>query len=256
MIQRRFYTLRRRSSAFPSHRPLPTSHTQSAFSLKDSPYPVLANYGTQVYAVATYDALFKWILDDPEIRPSFFHARVPGINVTSSERLDENMNPLQEFQLFRKFVNNIDTHKTVENLKNSSGLEVRIKRNNQTEYTLFNNGTDLLTELLDYFGDIINGFPSGNYDGGIDFVCLLDTGEYALVVTQIVQQDYWDMRALAYIAAFNGKQIRKGGERKDIKKVIGINALGGRINTKNHWKDNPDEYLRHYRVQEQVNKGR
>jgi predicted transposase/invertase (TIGR01784 family) len=181
---------------------------------------------------------------------------VPGINVTYSERLDENMNPLQEFQLLRKFVNNNDTQKTVANLKNSSGFEVRIKKNNQTKYTQFNKGTDLLTELLAYFGDIIKGFPSENYDGRMDFVCRLDTGEYALVETQIVRQDFWDMRALAYIAAFYGKQIRKGGEWKDIKKVIGINILGGGIDTQNPWKDAPNEYLRHYRVQEQVNKGR
>jgi predicted transposase/invertase (TIGR01784 family) len=250
--------LRRRSIiAFPSHRTLPNSCTHSTFALKDAAHSdPLAKYGTQVYGVATYDALFKWILDDPEVRPSFFHALVPGINVTYSERLDENMNPLQEFQLLRKFVNNNDTQKTVANLKNSSGFEVRIKKNNQTKYTQFNKGTDLLTELLAYFGDIIKGFPSENYDGRMDFVCRLDTGEYALVETQIVRQDFWDMRALAYIAAFYGKQIRKGGEWKDIKKVIGINILGGGIDTQNPWKDAPNEYLRHYRVQEQVNKGR
>jgi predicted transposase/invertase (TIGR01784 family) len=89
----------------------------------------------------------------------------------------------------------------------------------------------------------------------MDFVCRLQTGEYALVETQIVRQDFWDMRALAYIAAFYGKQIRKGGEWKDIKKVIGINILGGGIDTQNPWKDAPDEYLRHYRVQEQINRG-
>ena len=77
-----------------------------------------------MYGVATYDALFKWILDDPDVRSSFFHALVPGINVTSSERL----NPLQEFQLLRKFVNNNDTQKTVANLKSYSGFEARIKK--------------------------------------------------------------------------------------------------------------------------------
>ena len=42
-----------------------SSHTQSTFALKDVPNPefqmtdLLAKYGTQVYGVATYDALFK-----------------------------------------------------------------------------------------------------------------------------------------------------------------------------------------------------
>ena len=245
--------LRSSSFAFPSHRTLPDTHTQSTFALKDVPNPdLLAKYGTQVYGVATYDALFKWILDDPDVRSSFFHALVPGINMTSSERL----NPLQEFQLLRKFVNNNDTQKTVANLKSYSGFEARIKKNNQTKYTHFNKGTDLLTELVSYFGDIIKFFPSENCNGRMDFMCRLDTGEYALVeITQVARQNFWDMRALAYIAAFYGKQIRKGGEWKDIKKVIGINIVGGGIDTQNPWKDAPDEYLRHYRVQEQINRG-
>ena len=234
------------------------SHAHSKFSLKDaSNTDPLAKYGTQVYGVATYDGLFKFILDDPDIRPSFFHALV-GINVTSSERLDENMNPLQEFQILRKFVHSSKTLKTVADLKSSSGFEVRIKRNNQTStrYTPFKEGTQLLADFLEYFGDIVKAFPTESYQGKMDFVCRLDTGEYALVETQLIKQDFWDMRALAYIAAFYGNQIRKGGEWKDIKKVIGINILGGGVDVKNPWKDAPDEYLRHYRFQEQLNKGR
>lgn len=236
------------------------SHTHSKFSLKDaSNTDPLAKYGTQtqVYGVATYDGLFKFILGDPEVRPSFFHALI-GINVTSSERLDENMNPLQEFQLLRKFVNSSKTLKTVADLKSSSGFEVRIKRNNQTStrYTPFKGGTQLLADFLDYFGDIVKAFPTESYQGKMDFVCRLDTGEYALVETQLIKQDFWDMRALAYIAAFYGNQIRKGGEWKNIKKAIGINILGGGVDVKNPWKDAPDEYLRHYRFQEQFNKGR
>ncbi len=232
------------------------SYTRSTFVLKDLPSPDrLAKYGTQVYGVATYDALFKWILDDPDVRPSFFHALIPGINVTSSERLDESMNPLQEFQLLRKFVNNNETQKTVAYLKDFSELEVRIKGSNHTDFIQYTRGTHFLTKLLMNFGDIIKAFPSENYDGSMDFVCRLDTGEYALVETQVIRQDYWDRRALAYIAAFYGKQIRKGDDWKDIKKVIGINILGGGVDAQNPWKDAPDEFLRHYRVQEQLNRG-
>ena len=232
------YELRRRS-VFRSHRTSPNSYyTHSTSCLEDARADLLAKYGTQVYGVPTFDPLFKLILDDPEVRPSFFHALVPGINVSSSERLDENMDPLQEFQLLRKFVNSNDTKKVIENLRNSSEFEVRIKKNNK--FTQFGKGTDLLAELLNYFGDIIKGFPTENYDGKMDFVCQLDTGEYILVETQVVKKDFWDMRALAYTALCYGKQICKGGKWKDIKKVIGINILGGGIDEQNPWKDAPD----------------
>ena len=204
-----------------SNQRLGNPYTRSTLALKDSLNPNrLEKYGTQVYGVATYDALFKWILDDAGIRRSFFQAFIPGngINVTSSERLDESMNPLQKFQLLRKFVNNKDTQKTVENLKLFSEFEVRIKKINQTEYSQFDKGTDFLAELLKYFGDIITCFPSENYDGRMDFVCRLDTGEYALVETQIIRQDYWDRRALAYIAAFMDNKFVKVASGKILKR--------------------------------------
>lgn len=140
------------------------SYTQSKFSLKYAPIPdLLARYGAQVYGVATYDGLFKLILDDPEVRPSFFHA-LAGINVTSSERLDESMNPLQELQLLRKFISSGDTLKTVAKFQKNSGFEVPIKRNNQTtEYTPIDKGTHFLSEFLNYFGDIINACPTESY---------------------------------------------------------------------------------------------
>ena len=53
----------------------------------------------QVYGIATYDALFKHVLSDNEVRPSFFHSFLPGLNIISSQRLDEHMNPVETFQL-------------------------------------------------------------------------------------------------------------------------------------------------------------
>jgi hypothetical protein len=50
----------------------------------------------QVYTIPTYDAAFKWILSDDLIRPSFFNAFVPELEIESSERLDEHMNPVEK----------------------------------------------------------------------------------------------------------------------------------------------------------------
>lgn len=212
-------------------------------------------YDSQTYGVATYDALFKKVLSEEDIRSSFLHALLPGVNVLNSERLDDSMNPVKDFQLLRKFVNDNDTLEIVNNLRNSSGIEVRIQSDNTKKFTLNKKGTKFLVEILKNFGDIIRGFPTEDYDGKMDFVCRLDSGEYALVETQIVKQDFWDMRALAYIASFYGKQIRRGGDWRDIKRVIGINILGGGTHIHNPWLNDSNHLLRHYRFQEQINNG-
>lgn len=63
------------------------------------------SYGKQVYGVATYDALFKSVLNDVDIRTSFFNSFIPDLNIITSTRLDENMNPRKEYQSLRKFMN-------------------------------------------------------------------------------------------------------------------------------------------------------
>ncbi len=93
-------------------------------------------------------------------------------------------------------------------------------------------------------------FPKVRYNGTMDFVCQLETGEYALVETQVYPQNYWDERALAYVAAFYGNQLRRGDSWRELNKVIGINILAGE--RRNHWPDTPDQYMRHYKMQEQM----
>ena len=164
-----------------SNRRLDNPYPWSTLTLKDAPnQDPLAKYGSSVFGVAIYDTLFKYILDDADIRLSFFCAFIPGINMTSSERLDESMNPLKEFQVLRRFINDKETKNTVENLKNFD-IEVRRKKRSETEYVQYKKCTDFLIELLNNFGDIIKGFPSESYEGRMDFACRLDTGEFVVV---------------------------------------------------------------------------
>lgn len=148
------------------------------------------NANPQLYGIATYDALFKYVLSDDKIRPSFLHAFIPGMPIVSSHRLDEHMNPLQKLQQLRNFLHHKTTEQTVRDLM------------------------------------------------------------------QVAPQNYWDCRSLAYVATFYGSQLHKEGDWKQIKKVIGINILGGGKDDKQHWSDTPQQYVRHYKVQEQLHKPR
>jgi predicted transposase/invertase (TIGR01784 family) len=71
---------------------------------------------------------------------------------------------------------------------------------------------------------------------------------------QVFPKDGWDKRALAYVSAFYGNQLRKGSDWHDIRKVVGINILGGGPREQGHWKDTPGQYVRHYKFQEQLHK--
>ena len=88
----------------------------------------------------------------------------------------------------------------------------------------------------------------------MDFVCKLDNGEFSLVEMQVLPKDYWDERTLAYAALFYGKQLCKGQDWPDIRKVYAINILGGGTREHAHWPETPEQYMRHYRFQEQLHK--
>ena len=59
----------------------------------------------QIYTIPTYDSAFKHVLRSDTVRLSFLLAFVPNLNnVTSSKLLDENMNPVGNYQSLRHFL--------------------------------------------------------------------------------------------------------------------------------------------------------
>ncbi|USO01619.1 MAG: Rpn family recombination-promoting nuclease/putative transposase [Alphaproteobacteria bacterium] len=204
----------------------------------------------QDYTVPTFDAPFKLVLADDEVRPSFLHAFVPDIGIVESKRLDDHMNPLQEMQTLRTLLHRADTRQTVAELDGARQVQVHLQDTLEDELALHPQATQLLRRMVASFDDLVHAFPKVRYNGTMDFVCQLETGEYALIETQVIPQDYWDERALAYVAAFYGNQLRRGDHWRDLKKVIGINILAGVRG--DHWRDTPEQYVRRYRMQEQL----
>ena len=203
----------------------------------------------QSYGIPTYDALFKYVLDKPSLQPSFFHA-LAGLSVTEATRIDEHMNPLQELEALRTLINDQKTTRAFSSLKSKAGIAVSYQGKKGPK--VHKNFTTFIESIIPYFDDLKRAFPKPRYDGTMDFVCKLSNGDYAMVEMQVIPYDYWDRRALGYVAAFYGKQMREGAQWKDIKRVIGINILGGGRDGLEHWKETPCEYMRHYKLQEQL----
>jgi hypothetical protein len=103
-----------------------------------------------------------------------------------------------------------------------------------------------------YFDDLNRSFPKQSFDRTMDFVCRLSSDEYAMVEMQVILSSDWYVRALAYMCAFFGNQLRRGEEWKDIKCVVGINILGGGKGKLGDWVETPAEYQQHYKTSQYV----
>ena len=152
----------------------------------------------QVYAIPTYDAAFKWVLNSDEVRPSFFHAFIPNMEIQTSTRLDDHMNPLGELQLVRNFLHDKKTLKTAARL--SSALHQYVVQD-KTRGVEDDDATGFLTDMMKRFYDIQRSFPQSRYNGTMDFACQLKNGEFALVEMQVIAEDYW-VRTLECITLF------------------------------------------------------
>ncbi len=84
----------------------------------------------------------------------------------------------------------------------------------------------------------------------MDLLCRLANGELVLVEMQVVPQDYWDKRTLAYAGHVYSRQLCAGGKWSDLKRVICLNILGGGKENKRHWAREGD-FKRHYRFQDE-----
>jgi len=206
----------------------------------------------QTYGIATYDGLFKYVLSDDEVRPSFFHAFIPWLSIKSSKRIDDHMNPFEQFQILRDFIHKQENSDAVSRLLEKPDMRVVSGGGKGNRTVPHPRATEFLKEFINRYDEIKLAFPQPSFNGTMDFVCKLDNGQYAMVEMQVIAEDHWDRRALAYVAGFYGNQLRKGGSWKDIQKVIGVNILGGGKDNLNHWGDTPNEYVRHYKFQEQL----
>lgn len=227
-----------------------TAQTEATTSVEHAPSPIQSR---QLYGIPTYDALFKYVLDKPSLLPSFFHA-LAGLEIQEATRIDEHMNPLRELEHLRTLINDDKTRQAVSSIQSKQDISVSYQGKKQRH--IHKGFTDFINAILPYFDDLRRAFPRPPYDGTMDFVCKLSNGDYAMVEMQVIPYDDWDRRALGYVAAFYGKQMREGDKWKSIKKVIGINILGGGRDSLEHWKDTPTEYVRHYKMQEQLHPAR
>lgn len=234
------------------------SRTSSARSLEEIiREDVNKRLGRQVFGRATYDSTFKYVMDDPVVLLDFLQtfSEIPGIR--SVKRLDEALNPIKSFTQARTFLSDSQNESFIRRMRSLEGVEVtaQVTKRKESVCVSVDHGEEFLKGLSQIYGDLQKAFPAPERDSRMDVVCELSTGQYALIEVQVARQNYWDRRGLAYLAAFYGNQLRKGGEWKDLQKVVGINLLGTEEPSSHPWPKHPDEVARHYMMQDQHNAG-
>ncbi len=203
----------------------------------------------QEFTVTTYDAIFKRVLGNNRIRPSFLHAFLPGVSIDDSEVVDPHLQPFNKIQILRDLLHRDETKNLINRLqKNDKCL---VHSNSNGEFKLDNKATEYFHHMIQRHDELKEVFPKRDYRGVLDFSCKLSNDEHVLVEMQINREDLLDRRLLEYVASFYSNQRKSGDNNKDIQRVIGINILGGGIKDIRHWKDYPDHFKRHYKLQEQ-----
>jgi hypothetical protein len=232
-----------------------------SLSTSNQGLPQLQNQ-RQVYGVPT--KLFKFFLNEDTIRSSFLRTFIPGLPIVGSQRLDEHIKSALDLQLVRNFLHNPRTEKFVSTLLDPSNSYSMAKPAAGTKETLENDvlATNFIREWLSNYENLKASLPQVLYNASADFVCELENKRgYVLVAIQVLPQQVWDRRALFYAAALFVNQMKRGSSWGNLHRVIGVNILGQvqHQSSVKHvdnqfWMDAPDEFMRHYKFQDTVNK--
>lgn len=203
-----------------------------------------SDYKSQIYSIPTFDATFKYMLSENKICLSFLETFALNEPITSIKFLDDHLRPTQKYQNVFNLVNHKDTKDVISRITNlvdeeeatEDSFKITYMEKQQTtnkkevskpKKTYIQNGGWFIKSSADIYGDLISAFPIPERNSQVDLLCELQDGSLILAEVQVIPQNFWDQRALAYAADLYTRQLKVGSQWSDLKKVICINILGG-----------------------------
>ncbi len=205
----------------------------------------------QTFSYPTFDAAFKYVMKDPVIRLSFLQTFAPDEKITKSVELSEYLNPLQAHHDARAILDHREVKKLMAGISRKKPAHVSLSLSGKP----YADGGKILHALAKGYGKILGAFPRAERNSQVDLLCKTQTGNYTLVELQVIPQNYWDKRALAYAAKVYGDQLKQGDKWGDLKRVIAINILGSGPKAYEHWStEEIGKGMRHYKFRDE--KGR
>ena len=191
----------------------------------------------QIFLQPIYDKLAKYILQQDEGFRNYILSTLSGVKITTSRTLDTHLEPLDEKESLRRILNTERIDKSFDELYDA------IDRHPEMP------GFEFAKKIYPYWDQIKAGSRLPKHNSQVDFLCETAYGDLTIEF-QLSKKQYWDDRALAYIASIYSNQLERGAtwEKAPLNQVVGINLLGrGDVS---YWSDN--EYKRHYMFQNQL----
>jgi hypothetical protein len=183
----------------------------------------------QVFQRPTYDRIAKYVLSQDEtVRIDVLKAFTGIESISSAVQLDEHYNPFDPLHTLRNLVNSTSSKTLFESIINASSVELLL------DHKKISSASEILKELGGLYDDLIHVFPNYKYRSSVDFLCQTNIG-YLTIEFQVAKQDFWDKRALAYIAGIYGNQLRPNQTYVELRNTIGINLLGD--GSTPYWRD-------------------
>ena len=218
--------------------------------MKRSPENDISDYEPdkrkQVFAHPTYDFTAKYMLDDDNVRLDFVKTFANLNDVESTTKLDD-----KSLTNFREFICKRETKsflKQLEQKPDSFIFKEKLSDGKELDNTA---AKDLIVGLQENYNDLSEILPQER-NSQLEFLCKLKNGDHVAVAVQIAKKENLDNRVLAYVSSVYGNQLQKGDKWGELKKVIGINILGGGEQDVQHWKDET-AHIRHYIMQDKNN---
>ena len=190
-----------------------------------------------IFSQPVYDKVAKYILQQDEGFRNYILSTLSGVDIKTSRPLDTHLAPLDEKEILRRILSSPTTDKSFNELYDYHDMHPEIP------------GFGFVKTIYPYWDQIKAGYPSPKHNSQVDFLCETEYG-YLTIEFQLSKKQYWDDRALAYLASIYSNQLERGikWENAPLNQVVGINLLGkGDVS---YWSNN--EYKRHYMFQNQL----
>lgn len=242
------------NTPFPKHNSELNETSLKRKQLENQEQSQIASKRYKVFARPTFDTTFKNLLTNDLVRLDFIKTFTGISTINNTVKLDESLVPLKKHAELRTIFDDKNTLRVLEWI-NTNGDKIKVTGPVGPGQEIVESPMTIkfLRDLSLYREHLANIFPHPR-NSQLDVICKLPDDSHVIVEIQVAHQDFWDKRALSYLAYVYSRQLCKGDEWSQLKRAIGVNILVGGPKSLPEWKSSEPNKLakpiRHYCFQE------
>lgn len=221
-------------------------------------YSALPARTEQVFAIPTYQSVFKRVLRCDKVRLALLRAFIPTLDIQYSRFIGTHLSDQLPCPSLLRFLNDEETLRTFKALSSSDDWAIKTPACEASPPAVNRAATVWFKTFVKKFEDMRSDILERQFGAkGFCFTCELGTGEQILVNLQLFPAMFSDSRALIHLSNFLSKYVLLTGTRAQIQRLVGVYILGGEGDTRAS-SHSPLEHvpLRHTKIHDQVCGGR